>query len=87
MKDRNKYSSIIAIIGTISLPIIKYSVNWWKTLHQPSSININTSMNTIHPVMYYPILISFIFLLLFTIYMYIINLRTDILLNKNKRLI
>ena len=86
-RNRNIYCSIIAIIGTISLPIIKYSVNWWKTLHQPSSIHVNTSINTIHPVMYYPILVSFAFLLLYTIYLYLVNLRKDILINKNKRLI
>ena len=34
----NKLSSIIAILGLFNLPVIKYSVDWWNTLHQPSSI-------------------------------------------------
>ena len=34
-----KISSIIAIIGLINIPIIKFSVEWWNTLHQPKSIN------------------------------------------------
>ena len=38
-----KVSSIIAIIGSINLPIIKYSVEWWTTLHQPASIKITGS--------------------------------------------
>jgi heme exporter protein C len=33
-----KSSSILAVIGAINLPIIKYSVEWWNTLHQPASI-------------------------------------------------
>ena len=35
-----KVSSIIAIIGLINIPIIKYSVDWWNTLHQPKSISL-----------------------------------------------
>ena len=33
----NKISSVIAAIGLINIPIIKYSVEWWSTLHQPAS--------------------------------------------------
>ena len=35
-----KVTSIITILGIINVPIIKYSVDWWNTLHQPASINI-----------------------------------------------
>ena len=35
-----KVTSMIAILGAINIPIIKYSVDWWNTLHQPASINI-----------------------------------------------
>jgi len=35
-----KITSIITILGIINVPIIKYSVDWWNTLHQPASINI-----------------------------------------------
>src|SRR5210317_1008397 len=42
-----KITSIITIIGVINVPIIKFSVDWWNTLHQPASINIlsNTSID------------------------------------------
>ena len=36
----NKISSVIGIIGLFNLPVIKYSVDWWNTLHQPSSITL-----------------------------------------------
>ena len=51
-----KITSIIAILGAINVPIIKFSVDWWSTLHQNSSINI-LSESTIHPSMLLPLLI------------------------------
>ena len=35
-----KITTFITILGIINVPIIKYSVDWWNTLHQPASINI-----------------------------------------------
>ncbi|MEZ5832384.1 MAG: cytochrome c biogenesis protein CcsA [Dongiaceae bacterium] len=37
-RQRGRRSAIIAIVGVINLPIIKYSVDWWNTLHQSESI-------------------------------------------------
>ena len=44
-----KITSMIAILGAINVPIIKFSVDWWNTLHQPASINIlsNTAIHVI----------------------------------------
>ena len=47
----NKVTSIITILGIINVPIIKYSVDWWNTLHQPASINI-LSKSSIHISMF-----------------------------------
>ena len=52
----NKTASIVAIIGSLNLPVIKYSVDWWSTLHQPSSITL-TSAPTIHYTMLVPLII------------------------------
>ena len=52
----NKISSIIAIVGLINIPIIKYSVDWWNTLHQPASIKLMGS-NTIHSSLMVPLLL------------------------------
>ena len=51
-----KVTSIITILGIINVPIIKYSVDWWNTLHQPASINI-LSKSTIHSSMLLPLMI------------------------------
>ena len=50
----NKYSSLIAIIGVINIPIIKFSVDWWSTLHQPSSVNL-MGKTSIDPSMLVPL--------------------------------
>ena len=54
----NKISSVIGIVGLFNLPIIRYSVDWWSTLHQPSSITL-TSVPTIHYTMLIPLIIMF----------------------------
>ena len=54
-----KVTSIITILGIINVPIIKYSVDWWNTLHQPASINI-LSKSSIHISMLFPLLLSLI---------------------------
>lgn len=48
-------ASLMAIVGAINLPIIHYSVQWWNTLHQGTSIG--TSGSSIHPSMLWPLLI------------------------------
>jgi len=55
----NKISSVIGTIGLFNIPVIKYSVDWWNTLHQPSSITL-TSAPTIHYTMLIPLLIMFL---------------------------
>ena len=58
-EDKNqvqKITSLIAIIGLINIPIIKFSVDWWSTLHQPASVNL-LSKTTIHTSMLVPLVI------------------------------
>ena len=50
--------SILVIVGVVNLPIIKKSVDWWSTLHQPASIS--TSGSSIDPSMLMPLLISIV---------------------------
>ena len=51
-----KITTFITILGIINVPIIKYSVDWWNTLHQPASINI-LAKSSIHSSMLFPLLI------------------------------
>jgi len=82
----NKISSIIGIAGLFNLPVIKYSVDWWSTLHQPSSITL-TSAPSIHYTMLIPLLIMFFGMLLYTLIIFLMRYKTEamkIKLNKKK---
>lgn len=50
-----KFGAYLVLIGCINLPIIKYSVNWWYSLHQPSSISFVTGSSAIHEGMLTPL--------------------------------
>ena len=81
----NKISSIVAIIGLINIPIIKYSVDWWNTLHQPASINI-LSKSTIHSSMLVPLLIMTAAFALFSLLIFLMKYNTELIKIKNKGL-
>tara|TARA_B100001123_G_C14854925_1_gene845590 strand:+ start:190 stop:519 length:330 start_codon:yes stop_codon:yes gene_type:complete len=74
----NKISSIIGILGLFNLPIIKYSVNWWNTLHQPSSISL-TSAPTIHYTMLVPLVIMFFAMVIYSLIIFLMNYKTEIM--------
>tara|TARA_B100000470_G_scaffold215964_1_gene198747 strand:- start:202 stop:912 length:711 start_codon:yes stop_codon:yes gene_type:complete len=85
-EQANKISSIIGVIGLINLPIIKYSVDWWNTLHQPSSITL-TSAPTIHHTMLVPLLIMFIGMIVYSLIIFLMKYKTELMkfkLNKKK---
>tara|TARA_R110000772_G_scaffold73216_1_gene159497 strand:+ start:133997 stop:134728 length:732 start_codon:yes stop_codon:yes gene_type:complete len=50
----SKASAILAMVGLVNVPIIKFSVDWWNTLHQPASI-VRMGGPTIHPDMLWPL--------------------------------
>jgi heme exporter protein C len=81
----NKVSSIIAIIGLINVPIIKYSVDWWNTLHQPASIKIIGS-SSIHSSMLMPLFLMFFVLILYCALIFLMKYKTEIIRIKKKNL-
>ena len=74
----NKISSVIGIIGLFNLPIIKYSVDWWNTLHQPSSITL-TSAPTIHYTMLIPLFIMFLGMLIYSLIIFLMRYKTEVI--------
>jgi heme exporter protein C len=50
-------AAILALIGIVDLPVIKFSVDWWNTLHQPDSITF-TAAPTMYVGMLWPLLLS-----------------------------
>ena len=73
-----KISTFITILGIINVPIIKYSVDWWNTLHQPASINI-LSKSSIHSSMLYPLLIMTAAFALFSLLIFLMKYNTCLL--------
>jgi len=80
-----KITSIITILGIINVPIIKYSVDWWNTLHQPASINI-FSKSSIHESMLFPLLIMTAAFALFSLLIFLMKYNTELIKIKNKGL-
>ena len=81
----NKISCIIAAVGLINIPIIKYSVEWWNTLHQPASIKI-AGTSTIHSSMLMPLLLMFLVLILYCALIFLMKYKTEIIRIKKNNL-
>ncbi len=78
-------TSLIAILGLINIPIIKFSVDWWSTLHQPDSINL-LAKSTIHPSMLIPLSIMTAAFALFSLLIFLMKYNTELIKIKNKGL-
>ena len=80
-----KITSIIAIIGFVNVPIIKFSVEWWTTLHQPSSVKI-LSESAIHSSMILPLFLMTAAFVLFSLLIFLMKYNTELIRIKNKGL-
>ena len=81
----NNVSSLIAMVGLINIPIVKYSVEWWATLHQPASIKISGT-SSIHSSMLMPLLLMFFVLILYCALIFLMKYKTEIIRIKKKNL-
>ena len=80
-----KISAALGIIGFINVPIIKFSVDWWNTLHQPATIS-KLSAPSIDINMLIPLLIMTLGYMFFMITVFLIKLRIEIIDQKMVRL-
>ena len=73
-----RFARILALVGFINIPIIKFSVEWWNSLHQPASI-LRADGPTIHPAMLIPLLLMiFAYTALFT-WLVVLEMRTSLM--------
>jgi heme exporter protein C len=71
-------AAVLTLVGAVNLPIIKFSVDWWNTLHQPASV-FRVGGSTIHPAILVPLLVmALAFTLLFAT-LYLCAMRNEIL--------
>ena len=78
----NKATSLIAVLGVINVPIIKFSVDWWSTLHQPASISV-FSNTSIHSSMLIPLGLMTAAFALFSVLIFLMKYNTELIKIKN----
>ncbi len=76
-----KAAAILALVGFVNVPIIKFSVDWWNTLHQPASV-VKMSGPSIHLSMLAPLLIMVAGFTTFYVAVLIMRMRTEIVTAK-----
>ena len=84
-ENLTKILSIISILGIINIPIIKYSVEWWSTLHQPASIKF-LGTSSIHPSMLFPLFLMLLVLLLYCALIFLMKYKTEIIKIKKQNI-
>jgi heme exporter protein C len=71
-------TAVLTLVGAIDLPIIKFSVDWWNTLHQPASV-LRLGGSTIHPTILVPLLIMIAAFTLLFLTLHLAAMRNEIL--------
>jgi heme exporter protein C len=74
-------ASVLVLVGAVNLPIIKFSVDWWNTLHQPASV-VRMDGPAVHPSMLWPLLIMSVGFTMFYFVVLIIRLRGELAATK-----
>ncbi len=81
IKDYNsaeKITNIVGVVGLINIPVVKFSVAWWNSLHQQSSITL-TAAPTIHSSMLAPLLIMFFSFSILSLIIFLIRYKYEII--------
>ena len=84
-ENLTKILSIISILGVINIPIIKYSVEWWSTLHQPASIKF-LGTSSVHSSMLTPLFLMLLVLLLYCALIFLMKYKTEIIKIKKQNI-
>jgi heme exporter protein C len=77
--------AILTLVGAVNLPIIKFSVDWWSTLHQPASV-FRVGGPTIHPSMLTPLLVMALAYLLLYAILLIVRMKAELATRRAERL-
>ena len=72
-----RVSAVLILVGFVNIPIIKFSVDWWNTLHQPASV-LRLDGPTIHPALLWPLLVSALGFTLLFFTLHLMAMRTEI---------
>ena len=78
IKVKEKIAAIFILVGSINLPIVKFSVDWWNTLHQPATLS-KLSKPSIDPSMMTPLIIMTFAFIFIGISIAILRIKTEII--------
>ena len=78
-----KACAVLAIVGVVNIPIIKYSVEWWNTLHQPATFTI-TEKPAMPVEMWLPLLIMVLGFYCFFAAMLLVRMRLEVLKRESR---
>ena len=70
--------AVLTLVGAINIPIIKFSVDWWNTLHQPASV-LRLGGSTIHSSILVPLIISLVAFTLLFLTLHLAAMRNEIM--------
>jgi len=76
-----KASSILVLVGVVNIPIIKFSVDWWNTLHQPASV-LKMGGPSIDPSMLWPLLLMAVAFTTYYFWVLLVRVRAEIIANR-----
>jgi len=79
---REKVVAVFILVGSVNLPIVKFSVDWWNTLHQPATIS-KLSKPSIDPSMLMPLIIMTFAFMLIGLAIAILRIKTEIISRKS----
>jgi heme exporter protein C len=71
-------AAVLTLVGIVNIPIIKFSVDWWNTLHQPASV-FRLGGPTIHPSMLWPLLVTALGFTVLFVTLHLMAMRNEIL--------
>jgi heme exporter protein C len=77
-------AAILTLVGVVNIPIIKFSVDWWNTLHQPASV-LRMGGPAIHPSMLWPLLVMAVGASLLFLCLHLMGIRNEILRRRLRR--
>lgn len=79
-------AAVLSLVGAINLPIIKFSVDWWNTLHQPASV-LRLGGSTIHPTILVPLIVMLIAFTLLFLALHLAAMRNEIMRRRVRTLL
>lgn len=80
-----KSAAILSLVGVVNVPIIKFSVDWWNTLHQPASV-VRMDGPAIHPEMLVPLLLMAVAFKFYYMWLVLVRIRQELMAQRIRAL-